>query len=95
MFAVLGPMSIKLSPYVPMTLQPLMLSMITLLLPFKAATISIVIYLLLGALGLPVFAGGFSGVGSLAGPTGGFLIGFAFFPIAYNLFTKTKVIENK
>lgn len=34
------------------------------------------IYILLGCLGLPVFAGGTSGVGILFGPTGGYLIGF-------------------
>jgi biotin transport system substrate-specific component len=35
-------------------------------------------YILLGALGLPVFAGGSSGIGILAGKTGGFLLSFPF-----------------
>jgi biotin transport system substrate-specific component len=37
---------------------------------------TVVTYLTLGALGLPVFAGGAFGVASLVGPTGGYLVGF-------------------
>ena len=37
---------------------------------------SIISYVLLGAIGLPVFAGFGAGLGTLAGPTGGFIIGF-------------------
>ena len=44
----------------------------------KGATISYLIYLLLGAAGLPVFSGYQGGLGKLAGPTGGYLIGFIF-----------------
>jgi len=43
--------------------------------PVEGAT-AVGLYLLLGALGLPVFAGGRSGLGILAGPTGGYLWGF-------------------
>ncbi len=35
------------------------------------------LYLLLGAVGLPVFANGAGGIGQFAGPTGGFLLGYA------------------
>lgn len=38
---------------------------------------SVLLYLVEGAIGLPVFAGGASGIAYLTGPTGGFLIGFA------------------
>lgn len=34
------------------------------------------VYLIMGLLGLPVFAGGQSGFGAIAGPTGGYLLGF-------------------
>jgi biotin transport system substrate-specific component len=37
---------------------------------------SMVVYLLVGALGQPVYAGGSAGVGHLLGPTGGYLVGF-------------------
>ena len=40
------------------------------------ACISVVVYLFLGAVGLPVFSGGHSGLGTLFGPTGGFLFSF-------------------
>lgn len=46
------------------------------LLGSKKGTLSYIIYLLLGLVGLPVFSGFTGGVGKLAGPTGGYLIGF-------------------
>ena len=48
------------------------------ILGMKDATISFLIYLLLGAVGLPVFASFHAGLSVLAGPTGGYLIGFIF-----------------
>ncbi len=48
-----------------------------LLTPIKATT-SQIIFLLLGLVGLPVFAGFGSGIGTLIGPTGGYIIGFVF-----------------
>jgi len=44
----------------------------------KIGTWSIAIYLLLGLIGLPVYAGGSSGLGAILGPTGGYLMGFLF-----------------
>ena len=38
--------------------------------------LSVLLYLVLGALGLPVFAGGSGGFGHFASPTGGFLLGY-------------------
>ena len=40
------------------------------------ALVSTALYLLLGAFGLPVFAGGHAGIGTLLGNTGGFLVGY-------------------
>ena len=42
----------------------------------KYGTVSIAVYVLLGAVGVPVFAGFKGGVGVLAGPTGGYIIGY-------------------
>lgn len=76
---VLAPVSIPLpmSP-VPISLTSLVLFMVLYALGWKAGSVSYGIYLLVGILGLPVFSGFGGGVGKLAGPTGGYLIGFIF-----------------
>jgi len=61
---------------VPVTLQVFFVTLSALLLPVRWATSAVVAYLLLGAAGLPVFSGAKGGLGVLAGPTGGYLIGF-------------------
>jgi biotin transport system substrate-specific component len=63
-------------PPVPITLQTLFLYLAGALLGGRLALLSQVVYLLLGIIGLPVFAGGKAGFGVLFGPTGGYLIGF-------------------
>ena len=42
----------------------------------KYGTISVVVYILLGIIGAPVFAGFRGGLGVLAGPTGGYILGY-------------------
>jgi len=61
---------------VPLTAQTAGVMLSGLLLSPKEAAISQLVYLLCGALGLPVFSGGRAGLGMLMGPTGGYLIGF-------------------
>lgn len=61
---------------VPITLQTLFVVLAALLLEPLPAFAAVGTYLLLGLVGLPVFAGGKAGVAVFAGPTGGFLIGF-------------------
>ncbi|HJD46014.1 MAG TPA: biotin transporter BioY [Candidatus Mediterraneibacter norfolkensis] len=76
---ILGPFSIPLpvSP-VPLSLTNFVVYLTVYLLGMKSGTVSILLYLLLGAAGLPVFSGFAGGLGKLAGPTGGYLIGFLF-----------------
>ena len=62
---------------VPLTLQVFIVLLAGLLLSPRGAFAAVGVYLLLGAAGLPVFAGGLGGTGVLAGPTGGYLWGFA------------------
>jgi biotin transport system substrate-specific component len=62
---------------VPFTLQVLFVLMAGLLLRPRAALAAIVVYLLLGAIGMPVFSAGRGGLAVLVGPTGGYLFGFA------------------
>jgi biotin transport system substrate-specific component len=63
---------------VPIVLQNLFVLLAGLLLGARWACASLGIYLLAGACGLPVFAGGGGGLGHLVGPRGGYLIGFFF-----------------
>lgn len=67
--------SIPLGP-VPITLQTFFVILAGFLLGARWGFISITLYLLLGAAGLPVFSGGAAGAGHLLGPTGGYLISF-------------------
>jgi biotin transport system substrate-specific component len=61
---------------VPMTLQPLAVLAVGGLLGAAGGLSALVLYLLLGILGLPVFAGGGAGAWHLLGPTGGYLLAF-------------------
>ena len=61
---------------VPFTLQLLFTLLSGLVLGPKAGALSQIIYVGLGVLGVPVFAGGNAGPGVLVGPTGGYLVGF-------------------
>jgi len=63
-------------PPVPITLQTLFLNLSGALLGGYLGALSQVVYILLGVIGLPVFAGGKAGLGVLLGPTGGYLFGF-------------------
>ena len=76
---VLGPLSIPLpfSP-VPISLTNFAIFLAIFVLGMKSGTISFIVYLLLGAVGVPVFSSFRGGFQVLAGPTGGYLIGFIF-----------------
>ncbi|MBR3737321.1 MAG: biotin transporter BioY [Eubacterium sp.] len=63
---------------VPITLQTLGVCLVAGLFGAKKGTFSVVIYILLGAIGVPVFSGFKGGIGALAGSTGGYIIGFIF-----------------
>lgn len=63
---------------IPVTLQILGVCLAAGFLGLAKGTVSVVIYILLGLIGIPVFAGGTSGFAKLASPTGGYIIGFIF-----------------
>lgn len=75
LMCILGPMSIPIG-LVPITLTNLVIYFAVYLLGKKNGTISYIVYLLLGIFGLPVFSGYSGGIAKLAGPTGGYLVGF-------------------
>lgn len=61
---------------VPVTLQVFVVFLCGLLLPTRWAAVPVLVYVLLGAIGIPVFSGGVGGLGVLLGPTGGYVFGF-------------------
>jgi len=63
-------------PYVPMTLQTLVVLIIGASYGWRLGGATVGLYLMQGAMGMPVFAGPTAGIGYFMGPTGGFLFGF-------------------
>ncbi|MCT4661834.1 MAG: biotin transporter BioY [Tissierellales bacterium] len=61
---------------VPISAQTLVIMIVGLMLNPKEAGVTVGIYILLGAIGLPVYSNGSSGLGILFGPTGGYIWGF-------------------
>ena len=74
---VISPFTIPVpaSP-VPLSLALFAVYLAAVLLGAKRGALRVLIYLILGAVGLPVFSGFSGGIGVLAGPTGGYLVGY-------------------
>lgn len=72
---VLGPISIPIGP-VPISFTNLAIYLSLYILGWKRGTLSYLIYVLIGMVGMPVFSGYAGGFGKLFGPTGGYIIGF-------------------
>lgn len=75
LLAILAPWVIPIGA-VGITLATLVLFTVSLTLPPAVAIMACAVYLLLGAIGLPVFAGFVGGFAAFLSPTGGFLIGY-------------------
>ena len=69
------------------TLQTFGLFLCLLTLGGKKGTVAVFVYLLLGAVGLPVFSGFRGGISALLGTTGGYLTGFLLCALVYWLLT--------
>ncbi|MVA76118.1 biotin transporter BioY [Auraticoccus sp. F435] len=68
--------AIKLAGPVPITLQTFGVLLSGAVLGARRGLLAVLLYLAVGAAGLPVFSGGAAGLGVLAGPTAGYLVGF-------------------
>lgn len=77
-------LSIPMVP-VPIVLTTLFVVLAGVLIGLEAGLSSVLLYIVLGLIGLPVFSGGQSGPGVIAGPTGGYIIGYIFAVIAAGL----------
>lgn len=80
-FSIMIPFSI-----VPVTLATFGIYLIVYVMGLKKGLISVVLYVLLGFVGLPVFTGFSGGVVKVLGPTGGYIIGYIFLALTEGLF---------
>lgn len=74
---------ISISTTVPFTMQTFAVFFVLSFLGGKRGTVTIIVYVLLGAVGVPVFAQFASGIGILFGNTGGYIVGFIFMGLVY------------
>ncbi len=81
--------SIPLIGGVPITLADFFVVVSAVFLGMKHSVIAVSVYLTLGAIGLPVYSGGASGLASLFGPTGGYLFGYAVAAFAIGLISES------
>lgn len=74
---------ISIPTTIPFTLQTFAMFFVLSVLGGKRGTTAIIVYIILGAVGVPVFAGFTSGFGIILGSTGGYIIGFIFIGLMY------------
>lgn len=75
LLCVLGPITVPAGP-IPLSLATLGIYLSGLLLGWKRGAVSVLVYLAIGLVGIPVFSGFTGGIGQLLGPTGGYLLGY-------------------
>ena len=73
---------------VPFTLQTFAIYLTAITLGGKNGLYTMLVYVILGAAGLPVFSGFRAGPGVLAGPTGGYIVGFILIPAIMLVFER-------
>lgn len=88
LLCVLSPVTIPFPGGIGVTLSVFIILLITYVAGMKRALLCCVLYLLIGAVGLPVFAGFQGGLGCITGPTGGYLAGYPAMVMVAGLFIK-------
>lgn len=88
--AILAQIKIDLPSLVPITMQTLGIYLTACLLKPKLAFIATLVYLLMGAIGLPVFAGFNGGISSLLNATGGYIFSFPIMALIISLIVNKK-----
>ena len=82
---VLGPLTVPIGA-IPISLANFVICLTAWLLGPKFGTLSVVIYLAIGLIGVPVFSGYGAGLAKVAGPTGGYLVGYLLLAFIGGLF---------
>ena len=82
---ILGPMSIPVGT-IPVSFTNLVIYTSLFITGKRKTTLSVIIYILLGIFGLPVFSGYSGGFAKLMGPTGGYIVGFVFLAYIAGIF---------
>lgn len=90
---ILSPIVIPIGTGVGVTLGVLIIILMTYMFGIGKAFICYGIYLLIGIVGLPVFSGFQGGIGAFLGPSGGFIVGYAFIILSLGLLLRIK--ENR
>lgn len=87
LICILGPWAIQIpiSP-VPITLCTMGIYFALYVLGMKLGILSVVLYVLLGTIGVPVFTNFSGGIGKLLGPTGGYILGYLFLAVICGFF---------
>lgn len=88
--SVSAQVSIPLPSGIPVTLQTFAVALCASLGGLFAGTVSVLVYILLGSFGLPVFSSFRGGLSIVLGPTGGFIIGFLPFAVLCGLDIKNR-----
>lgn len=83
--AVVSPFALPIGP-VPISLATLAVLLTVYVLGWKMGTLAVLVYILLGAAGMPVFSGFAGGLGKLMGPTGGYILGYLPLALVAGLF---------
>ena len=84
---VLGPLTVPIGA-VPISLANFVICLTAWLLGPKFGTLSVAVYLCIGLIGVPVFSGYGAGLAKIAGPTGGYLVGYLLLALIGGLFIK-------
>ena len=94
LICVVAPLTVPLpfSP-VPISFANLIIYLCAVIVGTKKVTISVLLYILIGAVGVPVYSGYNSGIQRIVGPTGGYLLGFIACAVFTGLFVEK--FENK
>lgn len=90
LIAVSAQITVPLPSGVPVTLQTLTVALCGYCLKTGKSLVSVIVYILLGLVGIPVFSNFNAGTAALFGKTGGFIIGFIFLVLACGIASKAK-----